>query len=613
MDGLMVPDRENQLLLAQKKILEGVALGNDFQRSLDELCLASELMVPGSVCSVIQWDRIAGHMEFVSSPNLPSAAVAIFDQMIPGKGKGSCSGALLEAVPVYVSDTSNDPHWVDLLEFARQFNIRACWSYPVKNRAGEVIGSFAIFSFEIGEPTQFQQQLLSESANIAGIIMERRQREQALWEKAHRDELTGLFNRAMFNTALEHSISSAARRGAKLAVLFVDLDNFKEINDTFGHRAGDDVLVTVASRLRVLVRCSDISARFGGDEFALLLENIEGLDTVARVAGLVVEECARPVRADGVVVSTSASVGIAVFPDDGAEPESLLRHADRSMYRAKAGECGYYFYRQELSRAVEDRDRLAADFPTAFADGQLVLQYQALFPRGSTQPSAVEALVRWNHPERGFLEPEVFLGLMHERGLSDDLFDWVLRESCLQARQWARQGLDLDVVVNCAVSKRGVDLASRVAEALDELDWPAARLELDVEADLLERYGDVMVAELKALAASGVKVALDNFGVGRQSLVELMNLTVHRIKLSRRLVSHLDESGRELLAVKAAVALASCFDIPVLAKGVENHYQREQVLREGCAMLQGHLLAKPMTATDFTKHFLSAGIAANVS
>ena len=327
-------NREGQLLLSQKKILESVALGGGFQETLDELCAASELLIPDCVCSVMVYDESRQHLNVVSAPNVPAGVVERLNGTIPDETSGSCAVAVFKNTPVYVSNTLTDKRWKDVRQLAIDFEISACWSHPVRNTDGDVVGSFAISSFHERDPSYFQQQLLTESANIAGIILERRDREKDLWDKAHQDKLTGLCNRPMFDMTLNHAISNARRHEVQLALLFVDLDNFKVINDTYGHKAGDDVLREIARRLKQCQRSSDTLARYGGDEFTLLLENIDDLNSVTQVAQRIIDECAIPVVSDGYTARVSASVGISLFPNDALELRELLSYADRAMYKA---------------------------------------------------------------------------------------------------------------------------------------------------------------------------------------------------------------------------------------------------------------------------------------
>ena len=596
-------NREDQLLLSQKKILESVALGGDFQEMLDELCVASELLVPDSLCSVMVFDQARQHLNVLSGPNLPSAVVDRLNGTVPGDGAGSCAAAVYQNAPVYVSNTLEDEHWSSVRGLARSFSILACWSHPVRNTTGEVVGSFAISSFEIREPSYFQQQLLTESANIAGIILERHDREKDLWDQAHQDKLTGLCNRPMFDMTLDHAISSARRHQAQLAVLFVDLDNFKVINDTYGHKAGDDVLREIARRLKRCQRSSDTLARYGGDEFTLLLENIDDLNSVTQVAQRIIDECAIPVVTDGYSASVSASVGISLFPNDALELRELLSFADRAMYKAKSkGRNGFYFYEEGLTRVVEAKKRLSIELRSALKNNEFVLFYQPLFHADGTMSQSLEALVRWRHPTRGLLTTGDFLPMVEEEGLMSELSEWVLQAACGQAKHWLAEGFLLDkMAINCSLFSAQQDFYGMVERVLDETKLPPAYLELDIAESVLAGDSDALINELEQLRKRGVYVAIDNFGAGCVSLALLARLPVDLIKMDRDFVDDLTPDNDDPRVIKAIIAMAASFGLPVLAKRIETELQREVLAREGCDLLQGYLFSAPLSASDIEK------------
>ena len=593
-------NREDQLLLSQKKILERVALGGDFQEMLDELCVASELLVPESVCSVMCFDPARQHLNVIAGPNLPSAVIDRLNGTVPAAKSGSCAAAVFQNAPVYACDTQEDECWSDVRQVALDFSIAACWSHPVRNSRGDVVGSFAISSFEIREPSYFQQQLLSESANIAGIILERRDREKDLWDKAHQDKLTGLCNRPMFDMTLDHAISSARRHEAQLAVLFVDLDNFKVINDTYGHKAGDDVLQEIARRLKRCQRSSDTLARYGGDEFTLLLENIDDLNSVTQVAQRIIDECAIPIVTDGYSAAVSASVGISLFPNDALELRELLSFADRAMYKAKSkGRNGFYFYEEGLTRVVEAKKRLSIELRRALKNNEFVLFYQPVFHTSGAMSRSLEALVRWNHPDRGLLTTGDFLPMVEEEGLMDELSEWVLHAACTQAKSWLDAGFLLDkVAINFSLFSEQIDFCEMVGRVLDETQLPPSYLELDIAESLLAGDGDELIDELEQLRKRGIDVALDNFGTGGVSLSLLARLPIDLLKMDRDFVDNLTPDNDDPRLIKTIIAMASNLGLPVLAKRIETELQREVLAREGCDLLQGYLFSAPLAVSD---------------
>ncbi|PCJ38420.1 MAG: hypothetical protein COA75_01270 [Cellvibrionales bacterium] len=596
----MMENREDRLLLLQKKILESVALGGDFQETLDELCVASELLVPDSVCSVMVFDESRQYLDVISAPNVPDVIIDRLNGTVPGDSTGSCAVAVSHNAPVYVSNTFEDGRWSDSRGLARDFSILACWSHPVRNTTGEVVGSFAISSFEVREPTYFQKQLLTESANIAGIILERHKREMDLWGKAHQDKLTGLCNRLMFDMTLDHAIANAKRQQAQLAVLFIDLDNFKVINDAHGHKVGDAVLQEIAQRLSRCQRGSDTLARYGGDEFTLLLENINELNSVTQVAQRILDECVIPVVTDGRSSTVSASVGISLFPNDALELRELLSFADRAMYKAKSkGRNGYYFYEEGLTRVVEAKKRLGIELRSALDKDEFVLFYQPLFKTDGSMLHTFEALIRWRHPTRGLLTASDFLPMVEEEGLMDELGVWILHTACAQAKAWLDAGFLLNkVAINISLFSGLNDIYDIVGRALKEAKLSAVHLELDIAECLLVGDSAELVNQLEKLRALGVGVALDNFGAGGVSLSLLNHLPVDVLKMDRDFVGNLTAGNDDPRLIKVIVAMASSLGLPVLAKKIETDLQRDVLIREGCDFLQGYLFSAPLAVSD---------------
>ncbi|OUS11055.1 hypothetical protein A9Q89_09985 [Gammaproteobacteria bacterium 53_120_T64] len=596
-------NREDQLLLSQKKILESVALGAGFQETLDELCVASEHLVPNSVCSIMVFDDSKQYLNVVAAPNILPELIERLNGTVPSDTAGSCAVAVFQNAPTYVNNILNDNRWTDARQLALDFGINSCWSHPVKNVNGDIIGSFAISSSEERKPSYFQQQLITESANIAGIILQRREREKDLWGKAHQDKLTGLCNRPMFDMTMKHAVASARRHQAQLAVLFVDLDNFKIINDTYGHKAGDDVLREIAARLKRCQRSSDTLARYGGDEFTLLLENIDDLNSVTQVAQRIIDECAIPVMTGDYSAGVSASVGISLFPNDALEVRELLSFADRAMYKAKSkGRNGFYFYEEGLTRVVEAKKQLGLELRHALANSEFTLFYQPLFGTDGAMSGSLEALVRWNHPSRGLLSSADFLPMVEEEGLVDELSEWVLLTACSQAKAWLDKGLKLDkVAINFSLFTEQQDFYAMVVQVLNDTGLPPACLELDIAESLLAGDSTELCGELSQLRKRGVAVALDHFGTGGVSLARLAHLPVDLLKMDREFVDGLTQEQADPRLVKAIVAMASNLGLPVLAKRVETQLQREILVREGCHLLQGYLFAEPLAVRDLER------------
>jgi len=418
--------------------------------------------------------------------------------------------------------------------------------------------------------------------------------------EAFRDRLTGLPNRALFMDRLAHALTRAERAGTNLAVLFLDLDRFKILNETLGHEVGDRLLLEVGHRIASCLRPEDTIARLGGDEFGLLLENTADLAGATAVAERVSAEIQRPFPVDGRDVLISASIGIALTRGGSMQPDEVLHNADLAMYQAKAeGRARYELYQPGLSISTRERLDLQSDLRTAGARQELTLRYQPVVRLSSARAVEVEALIRWDHRRRGALLPADFIALSEESGLMVPMGQWVLREACRQARSWQqdRTGGQLVVGVNLSASQFERDaLADEIAVILQEIGLEAERLQLEISEAVLMRDDPKMLGRLEALKMIGVRLAIDDFGTGYASLSYLKRLPVDCLKIDRSLVKGVGFDSEDTAIVRAVVTLARSLGIVVTAEGVETADQVSELRALGCDQAQGYYFARPVSA-----------------
>ncbi|MCU7864789.1 MAG: EAL domain-containing protein, partial [Candidatus Thiodiazotropha sp. (ex Lucinoma borealis)] len=427
--------------------------------------------------------------------------------------------------------------------------------------------------------------------------------------QANYDALTGLPNRSLLSDRLVQAIGSAHREKWKLAILFIDLDQFKMVNDTFGHVMGDELLQLVASRIGECVRESDTVARFGGDEFIILLQDVSDMDAVANVATKVIEKITRVFTLYGREIYIGASVGITIFPDDATNADSLLRNADMAMYQAKdRGRNSYQFFTASMQQRTLERQQLELDLRLAIKRGELEIYYQPVMDAYLDRVISVEALLRWNHPRRGLVSPTVFIPLAEDSGLIGPIGEWVIKGACEQLSQWHKSGYpDLKLAVNLSSRQRELGLeASYLKQVLDDNRLSPSALNLEMTESLLMRDTDEAITWLSSFKALGVNLSVDDFGTGYSSLSYLKRFPVDVLKIDRSFVSDLPSNSDDASLVKTIVAMAGSLNLELIAEGVETEEQADFLVGIGCYNLQGFYYAKPMTAANMTS-WLSSG------
>jgi diguanylate cyclase (GGDEF)-like protein len=414
--------------------------------------------------------------------------------------------------------------------------------------------------------------------------------------KAMYDTLTGLPNRAMFMESLERAMRKARRRSTRFSVLFIDLDRFKEVNDTMGHHAGDDLLQTVAQRLGTAIRQSDLVARLGGDEFVILIEEHGGPEEVMIVAQKIISMLERPVLIDWREVVISGSIGIASYPEDGLDLETLVKNADAAMYRAKElGRNNFQFYSPELNLLGNQRLQREKQVRDALANGELFLHYQPEIEFDTGRFVAMEALLRWRDPGSGVVLAPDFLPLAEESGTINAVGRWVLGRALADLKTWRDQGLEVLVTVNVAARQlQQHDFPEEVQKTLEEHGIPPRLLRLEVTEVTLMQDSDVANRAIKTLRSLGVEIAIDDFGTGYSSLGLVRGLPIQVVKIDKTLVSSCVNKKECAAIVQATSAMARALGIRLIAEGIETEEQKRLMKGLGCDAGQGYLFSMPV-------------------
>lgn len=447
------------------------------------------------------------------------------------------------------------------------------------------------------------QQLTEVNAALSEEIHQRKRYEDELYRRANYDSVTGLPNREAFFDRLRHAIAAAQRREGILAVLTCDLDQFKAVNDGFGHAIGDQLLIDAGHRLLDATRATDVVSRFGGDEFIVLAQRLRKPEDVYICADRILDRFAEPFDIEGSNVFVTTSVGIALYPNDGEDPETLLRNADSAMYEAKrAGRNTYRFFTSDIDARIQEKLQIENRLREALAKGEFHLVYQPIMDPARLCPVAAEALLRWDNPELGSVAPTRFIPLAEEIRVINPIGDWILKTAIREAAEWVRLGHHLKVSVNVSsVQLRAGDLSPKIAAILESEGLDPSLLQLEITESLLIDPDPLIEHDLCQLAEMGITLALDDFGTGYSALSYLRRLPIKTLKIDRSFTMEMDQSPANRRLVQAIAALCRSLDLEVVAEGVETVEQLDAIRQYGCHGAQGFLFAQPVNANMFRR------------
>ena len=583
----------------QHDVLEAVAQDAPLSDVMTLICERVEAMFPEVVASVLAVDEDS-RLRPLAAPSLPAAFGEAINGLAIGPMAGSCGTCAWRAASVTVVDIATDPLWADFKQLPLPLGLLACWSSPILRTDGRVAGTFAFYFREQRGPSRSHEQVVNACLQLCVLAIERHEAAARIARLAYYDSLTGLPNRAKLREEMVKRFDDAASPEA--ALIFLDIDHFKDVNDTLGHSVGDSFLKEIALRLRKVVWPQDIIARHGGDEFVIVLEGATAPRARA-VAEALLEAISKPVEVEGVSLPASASIGISVCPADGVDSATLLRNADTAMYQAKReGRSTFRFFAPSMNAMAQERLLLGALLRDAVVNGQISLHYQPQIDARSGRVSGAEALARWHHPALGFIPPDRFIPLAEDCGLIEEIGEFCLAEACAQLRRWDDAGCDVpQVAVNVSpIQFRNPALPETVAKVLAATGLAASRLIVEItEGVMIDSY-PAAVANATELRRMGVSISMDDFGTGYSSLSHLAKLPVSELKIDRSFMADLEDNAAARALVIAIVRICESLRLRVVAEGVETIAQRRFLETLGCDVLQGYLFAAPMPADQFT-------------
>jgi diguanylate cyclase (GGDEF)-like protein/PAS domain S-box-containing protein len=579
------------------QILEMIGVGYPAKDIYNAIGLLYESRHPGLYCSMLELED--GTLLHGGAPSLPKEYCEAVHGLKNGPEVGSCGTSTYTGERVLVDDIATDPKWEKIKGAALPHGLRCCWSQPIKNSTGKVLGAFGMYYKHTALPTDEELHDLISAARLTGIVMERDQAQKRIRELAYTDELTQLASRAHFYQYITQLIKICERNGHTFALLYLDLDNFKDVNDSLGHDVGDIMLQKIAERLKRSCRDIDFVARLSGDEFCILVSRADS-DYTAAVAQRCLTEVSKPIELAARQLTPTCSVGIAHYPCDGEDVSTLLKVADTSLYSAKAsGKNQYAFYQPEFTEKAEYRFQIEQCLRQAIDNQELSLVYQPQFNAQTGDIIGVEALSRWHHPQLGHVSPVEFIPIAERIGMIKPLTEWLLRTACRQAVAWIDSGCKpLMMAVNISpIHFLDKDIISLVVKTIDQSGIAPSKLELEVTEGVVQTDPKNLVV-FKELKNVGVKLAIDDFGTGYSSFASLKHLDIDYLKIDKYFIDDMIVNQHSRILVTTMIELGHQLGHEMIAEGVETEKQLEMLKRLNCDVIQGYLFSKPVAGNE---------------
>jgi diguanylate cyclase (GGDEF)-like protein len=604
-------DLASELLSAHRRLLDGIGEKTHLTSLLQQFCTTLDEEIAPACSCVMLYQPVERVLNIGAAPGLPVDLRHALDGLTAGLAPGSCSAAVHRNEAVVSRDLATDTLWDGLRDPAVEAGFQACWSLPIrslqwsdspgKDDEVRVVGTVAIYLRQQRSPSPQELKLLDITSALAGLAINAARTRERVGDQQLYDALTGLPSRSLFFDQLKEVLADLSPHESKLALLRLDLDHFKEVNETFGYAVGDSLLRSVAERLVALRSGTDLVARFGDDEFIYLTHELPRDDDVRQLAEGILGELSKPYDFGGEELAISASLGASVYPWDGEDPQTLLRNAENALFAAKRqGRNRIRLYAPTLGGSGFEKLQLKLALGYAVENRELELLYQPKLRSDSGEIAGVEALTYWNHPTQGQIAPGKFIPLAEETGLIQPIGEWVLQTACAQVQGWRRQGFHhLSVAVNIsALQFREGGFKDTVSTVLANTRLDPHALELEITETVAMTDVDKTMERLKALQDLGLRISIDDFGTGYSSLAYLQRFPIHTLKLDRSFIIGLPENRENRAIVKAVIAMARYMGLELVAEGVEGEGEADILRGEGCELLQGYHFSRPVPAAE---------------
>ncbi|MCJ8293190.1 MAG: EAL domain-containing protein [Colwellia sp.] len=593
----------------RNEILELIVNSSSLKKVLRAIVSSAELEFKEVRCSILLLNEARTNLTVGAGQSLPDFYNQAIEGVAIGEGVGSCGSAAFTGKRVIVEDIATHAFWAPWAELAAKAKLGACWSEPIISSSGDVIGTFAIYHEQKSSPTKEQFDLIDNFSQLASIAIERVQANKAIWRHANFDSLTGLPNRNMMREHLALALRTCQRKRTKLAIIFLDLDNFKDVNDTLGHDVGDALLVEVAKRIKSVMRENDIVARLGGDEFVVIINELVDLQGLNSICQKIISKLSTPYSLVGETIHTSGSLGVTIYPDDATNIDILLKNADQAMYSAKSlGRENYQFFTASMRDAINNRVALINDIRKAIDNEEFSLVYQPIINLSNNEIYKAEVLIRWNHPSKGFISPELFIPLAEETGLIIEISDWVFK-AAIETIDTLRTEFhpDFQLSINTSPLQYQADKGNIInwLVSLQKEGIAPGAIALEITENLLMESGDKINDMFELIHNAGIAISIDDFGTGYSSLSYLKLFKANYLKIDKSFVQKMVTESDDLALCEAIIMMANKLKMKVIAEGIETEQQQQLLQQLNCEYGQGYFFAKPLPFEQF-KNYLAA-------
>ena len=587
----------------RNKALELIVNSHELSDILDFIVKNVERESQHVLCCISLIDDSGKKLVTGSVPNLPQAIIDKNHMLAIGPESGSCGASAYYGKRIVIKNIDEDLRTSLLSDATKNSDIGGCWAEPIISSDGKVIGVFGSYHHKEYEPKKQDFLLIEQFAHLASISIERERNNLLIWRQANFDSLTSLPNRNMMRSHLTQLISRAERDDEKIAIAFLDLDHFKDVNDTLGHHIGDALLKETALRIKQNIRKNDIVARLGGDEFVIIMSNIKDYSGIEHVAEQLRTSLSLPYYLLNEVVHSGVSIGITLYPDDGTEIDDLLKNADQAMYGAKnLGRNNYHYFTESMRDKAVKRMQLIADLRRAINNNEFFVTYQPIVNLQTGKTYKAEALVRWQHPERGVVGPLEFSALAEETGLILEISDIVFKQVLHDVTQW-RETLSFNFQVSINTSPiQYKNKGGNIKQWIEQLSTSENNINtvvLEITENLLMENKKGVSDVLELVKLSGIPISIDDFGTGYSSLAYLKNYETDYIKIDKSFVQKMTQGSKDLALCEAMVVMANKLNIKVIAEGIETQEQQELLTKIGCEYGQGYYFSKPVVKKAF--------------